>query len=57
MKLSLVVVVLVGCLLVSVGPNSFGADATKVLIAHGSISNNVEPLWIAKEQGIFINTV
>ena len=23
------------------------------LIAHGAISNNVEPLWIAKEQGIF----
>ena len=22
-------------------------------IAHGAISNNVEPLWIAKEQGIF----
>lgn len=30
-----------------------GAEATKVLIAHGAISNNVEPLWIAKEQGIF----
>ena len=25
----------------------------KLLIAHGAISNNVEPLWIAKEQGIF----
>ena len=23
------------------------------MIAHGAISNNVEPLWIAKEQGIF----
>jgi NitT/TauT family transport system substrate-binding protein len=32
---------------------SFGAEANKVLIAHGAISNNVEPLWIAKEQGIF----
>jgi ABC-type nitrate/sulfonate/bicarbonate transport system substrate-binding protein len=30
-----------------------GAADTKVLIAHGAISNNVEPLWIAKEQGIF----
>ena len=29
------------------------AEPTKVLIAHGAISNNVEPLWIAKEQGIF----
>ena len=25
----------------------------KLLIAHGAISNNVAPLWIAKEQGIF----
>jgi ABC-type nitrate/sulfonate/bicarbonate transport system substrate-binding protein len=32
---------------------SFAAEPTKVLIAHGAISNNVEPLWIAKEQGIF----
>lgn len=32
---------------------SFAAEANKVLIAHGAISNNVEPLWIAKEQGIF----
>jgi len=29
------------------------AEPAKVLIAHGAISNNVEPLWIAKEQGIF----
>ena len=29
------------------------AEPTKVLIAHGAIGNNVEPLWIAKEQGIF----
>src|SRR6266487_1003082 len=32
---------------------SFAAEPTKLLIAHGAISNNVEPLWIAKEQGIF----
>ena len=31
----------------------FAAEPTKVLIAHGAISNNVEPLWIAKEQGIY----
>src|SRR5512141_1132807 len=31
----------------------FAAEPTKVLIAHGAISNNVEPLWIAKEQGMF----
>ena len=33
--------------------NVHTAELTKVLIAHGAISNNVEPLWIAKEQGIF----
>jgi NitT/TauT family transport system substrate-binding protein len=32
---------------------SFAAAPTKLLIAHGAISNNVAPLWIAKEQGIF----
>jgi ABC-type nitrate/sulfonate/bicarbonate transport system substrate-binding protein len=35
-------------------PTAIGAaEPTKLLIAHGAISNNVEPLWIAKEQGIF----
>lgn len=29
------------------------AEPTKVLLAHGAISNNVAPWWIAKEQGIF----
>ena len=29
------------------------AEPTKLLIAHGAISNNVAPLWIAKEQGIY----
>jgi ABC-type nitrate/sulfonate/bicarbonate transport system substrate-binding protein len=29
------------------------AEPTKLLIAHGAISNNVAPLWIAREQGIF----
>jgi NitT/TauT family transport system substrate-binding protein len=29
------------------------AEPAKVLIAHGAISNNVAPLWIAKEQGFF----
>jgi ABC-type nitrate/sulfonate/bicarbonate transport system substrate-binding protein len=41
---------IVGSLL---SPVVYAADPTKVLIAHGAISNNVEPLWIAKEQGIF----
>jgi NitT/TauT family transport system substrate-binding protein len=29
------------------------AEPSKLLLAHGAISNNVAPLWIAKEQGIF----
>jgi ABC-type nitrate/sulfonate/bicarbonate transport system substrate-binding protein len=32
---------------------SIAAEPSKLLIAHGAISNNVAPLWIAKEQGIF----
>src|ERR687896_1418731 len=32
---------------------SLAAESSKLLIAHGAISNNVAPLWIAKEQGIF----
>jgi NitT/TauT family transport system substrate-binding protein len=32
---------------------TFAAEASKLLIAHGAISNNVAPIWIAKEQGIF----
>jgi NitT/TauT family transport system substrate-binding protein len=36
-----------------VGGAVFAAEPTKLLIAHGAISNNVAPLWIAKEQGIF----
>lgn len=28
-------------------------EASKLVIAHGAISNNVAPLWIAKEQGFF----
>ena len=41
------------CLLAVGGGPSLAAEPTKLLIAHGAISNNVEPLWIAKEQGIF----
>jgi NitT/TauT family transport system substrate-binding protein len=32
---------------------TYAAEASKLLLAHGAISNNVAPLWIAKEQGIF----
>lgn len=52
MKLWIILVMVVSYLLIIGGP-SFAADPTKLLIAHGAISNNVEPLWIAKEQGIF----
>ena len=53
MKLWSLIAVLVGYLCIFVGASSFAAEPTKLLIAHGAISNNVEPLWIAKEQGIF----
>jgi ABC-type nitrate/sulfonate/bicarbonate transport system substrate-binding protein len=32
---------------------TWAAESTKLLIAHGAISSNVAPLWLAKEQGIF----
>ena len=53
MKLCKFVLVIGGYLLASIGATSFAAEPTKLLIAHGAISNNVEPLWIAKEQGIY----
>jgi ABC-type nitrate/sulfonate/bicarbonate transport system substrate-binding protein len=31
----------------------FAAEPTKILLAHGAISANVAPLWLAKEQGLF----
>ena len=53
MKLCNFVLVIFGYLLASIGVTSFAAEPTKLLIAHGAISNNVAPLWIAKEQGIY----
>jgi NitT/TauT family transport system substrate-binding protein len=53
MKLWGSVIVFVGYLLALFGVTAFAAEPTKVLLAHGAVSNNVEPLWIAKEQGIF----
>jgi ABC-type nitrate/sulfonate/bicarbonate transport system substrate-binding protein len=47
------VLLLFGWIVFVFSASSFAAESTKVLIAHGAISNNVEPLWIAKEQGIF----
>jgi ABC-type nitrate/sulfonate/bicarbonate transport system substrate-binding protein len=47
------IIFLIGCLIVVGQSRSFAAEPTKLLIAHGAISNNVAPLWIAKEQGIY----
>jgi len=47
------IIFLIGCLIVVGQSGSFAAETTKLLIAHGAISNNVAPLWIAREQGIF----
>jgi ABC-type nitrate/sulfonate/bicarbonate transport system substrate-binding protein len=46
-------ITLFGYLCVGLPSASCAAERTKLLIAHGAISNNVAPLWIAKEQGIF----
>src|SRR4026207_2025524 len=47
------IAVLILAVIAAAGSFSMAAEPTKVLIAHGAISNNVEPLWIAEEQGIF----
>ncbi len=49
----ILLIVLVGYLLIAANFPSFAAEPAKLLIAHGAISNNVAPLWIAKEQGFF----
>jgi len=46
-------IVLMAFLIAACGANSFAAEPAKILLAHGAISNNVAPWWIAKEQGIF----
>jgi ABC-type nitrate/sulfonate/bicarbonate transport system substrate-binding protein len=53
MKIWGIALVCIGHLIASNSATSFAAEPTKLLIAHGAISNNVAPLWIAKEQGIF----
>ena len=53
MRNRVLMIVLIGYLMGASGTTLRAAEPTKVLIAHGAISNNVEPLWIAKEQGIF----
>src|SRR6266545_3382290 len=53
MRSGALIIFLIGCLIVVGQSRLFAAEPTKLLIAHGAISNNVAPLWIAKEQGIF----
>ena len=49
----ILLIVSLGHLLIPPAFPTFAAEPTKLLLAHGAISNNVAPLWIAKEQGIF----
>jgi ABC-type nitrate/sulfonate/bicarbonate transport system substrate-binding protein len=53
MKIAILLITVLFCSVVTVTSPSAAAEPTKLLIAHGAISNNVAPLWIAKEQGIF----
>ena len=53
MRLLLFLVALLGQVFIPGSSMPIAAETTKLLIAHGAISNNVAPLWIAKEQGIF----
>lgn len=49
-----IVVLLVHLSLVGVLSPGWAAESlTKLLLAHRAISNNVTPLWIAKDQGLF----
>jgi NitT/TauT family transport system substrate-binding protein len=52
-KLLAITILLAGNFLFGHLDKTFAAEPTKLLLAHGAISNNVAPLWIAKEQGIF----
>jgi NitT/TauT family transport system substrate-binding protein len=53
LKLSAILIPLFGSLVMALPPTIFAAEPTKVLLAHGAISANVAPLWIAKEQGLY----
>jgi ABC-type nitrate/sulfonate/bicarbonate transport system substrate-binding protein len=52
-KLSIILFVLFSYLFARGDLPSYAAEPAKLLIAHGAISSNVTPLWIAREQGIF----
>lgn len=53
MKLWIVIATMIGGLLASPSARVHAAEGSKILLAHGAISSNVAPLWIAKEQGLF----
>jgi len=53
MKSRFLMIVLIGCLVSASEITLRAAEPTKILLAHGAISNNVAPWWVAKEQGIF----
>lgn len=53
MKIAILLITVLLYSVVKLASPSVAAEPTKLLIAHGAISNNVAPLWIAREQGIF----
>jgi ABC-type nitrate/sulfonate/bicarbonate transport system substrate-binding protein len=53
MKIAILLITILLYSVVKIVSPSAAAEPTKLLIAHGAISNNVAPLWIAREQGIF----
>src|SRR3990172_2268593 len=53
MRNRVLMMLLIGCLMSASETTLRAAEPTKVLIAHGAISNNVDALPISKEQGIF----
>jgi len=53
MKIPVLLMASFVCLLGSAATPIGAAEPSKLLLAHGAISANVTPLWIAKEQGLF----
>jgi NitT/TauT family transport system substrate-binding protein len=51
--LRIIILALLGQLFAWPLPTTYAAEPSKVLLAHGAISANVAPLWIAKEQGLY----
>lgn len=53
LRITTVLIAIIGHLVFSLPAATFAAEPAKILLAHGAISNNVAPLWIAKEQGFY----